>query len=159
MDLDRATPDHTGSRRAGRQGSQGRTGPQDTRRPGDPPLIAQCVLSAGSHPDARLFAGPRGGRISTAVLSDATHWDDVTSLGHEHPRRHDLRHTGPTRFADAGVQPHALPGLAGHGSLTATQRYPRPEAHKITAVGVALSTRFNVLRAPRPPSSPLTRAR
>ena len=26
---------------------------------------------------ARLFTGPRGGRISTAVLRDATHWDEV----------------------------------------------------------------------------------
>ncbi|EHN78485.1 phage integrase [Streptomyces coelicoflavus ZG0656] len=46
------------------------------------PLVAQRVLSAGPNPDARLFTGPRGGRISTAVLRDATHWDDVvTKLG------------------------------------------------------------------------------
>ena len=32
--------------------------------------------------EARLFTGPRGGRISTAVLRDATHWDEVvTELG------------------------------------------------------------------------------
>ncbi|MER5556561.1 hypothetical protein ABT001_33750, partial [Streptomyces sp. NPDC002793] len=57
----------------------------------------QRILSAGPNPDARLFTGPRGGRISTAVLRDATHWDDVvTKLGYEHLRRHDLRHTGLT---------------------------------------------------------------
>ena len=28
---------------------------------------------------ARLFTGPRGGRIATAVLRDATHWDDVAT--------------------------------------------------------------------------------
>lgn len=58
------------------------------------PLVSRRILSAGPHPDARLFTGPRGGRISTAVLRDATHWDEVvTRLGHEHLRRHDLRHT------------------------------------------------------------------
>ncbi|MFD4856648.1 tyrosine-type recombinase/integrase [Streptomyces atratus] len=56
------------------------------------PVIAERILAVGPHPDARLFTGPRGGRISTAVLRDATHWDEVvTSLGHEHLRRHDLR--------------------------------------------------------------------
>ena len=34
-------------------------------------------LAAG--PEARLFTGPRGGRISTAVLRDATHWDEVVT--------------------------------------------------------------------------------
>ncbi|MGV9791349.1 tyrosine-type recombinase/integrase [Streptomyces sp. NPDC003435] len=88
------------------------------------PLVAQRVLAAGPNPDARLFTGPRGGRISTAVLRDATHWDDVvTRLGYEHLRRHDLRHTGLTWFAYAGVQVHVLRRIAGHGSPTATQRY------------------------------------
>jgi integrase len=46
-------------------------------------------------PDARLFTGPRGGRITTAVLRDATHWEEVvTALGYEHLCRHGLRHTG-----------------------------------------------------------------
>jgi hypothetical protein len=59
------------------------------------------VLAAGSRPDARLFTGPRGGRVTTAVLRDATHWDEVASkLGYEHLRRHDLRHTGLTWMAD-----------------------------------------------------------
>jgi hypothetical protein len=44
---------------------------------------------------ARLFTGPRGGRITTAVLRDATYWDEVViKLGYEHLRRHDLRHRG-----------------------------------------------------------------
>lgn len=44
-----------------------------------------------------------GGRITTAVLRDATHWDDVvTRLGYEHLRRHDLRHTGLTWMAAPG---------------------------------------------------------
>lgn len=114
------------------------------------PLVAQRVLAAGPDPDARLFTGPRGGRITTAVLRDATHWDEVvTKLGYEHLRRHDLRHTGLTWFADAGVQVHVLRKIAGHGSLTTTQRYLHPDMHKITAAGAALSAHLSVLRAPR----------
>lgn len=55
------------------------------------------------------LSGGTSGRISTAVLRDATHWDDVVArLGYEHLRRHNLRHTGLTWFADAGVQVHVL---------------------------------------------------
>ena len=54
------------------------------------PLIGTLLHEAGPDPMARVFTGPRGGRITTAVLRDATHWDDVvTHLGHEHLRRHD----------------------------------------------------------------------
>ncbi|WP_248844655.1 tyrosine-type recombinase/integrase [Streptomyces anulatus] len=124
------------------------------------PLIAQHILSAGPNPDARLFTDPRGGRISTAVLRDATHWDDVvTKLGYEHLRRHDPRHTALTWFADAGVQVHVLRRIAGHGSLTTTQRCLRPDVHKITAAGAALSAHFNVLRAPRSLPSPVVMTR
>ncbi|MFB6507087.1 MULTISPECIES: tyrosine-type recombinase/integrase [unclassified Streptomyces] len=124
------------------------------------PLVAQHVLSIGPNPDARLFTGPRGGRISTVVLRDATHWDDVvTELGHEHLRRHDLRHTGLTWFADAGVQVHVLRRIAGHGSPTTTQRHPHPDMHKITAAGAALSAHLGVLRAPRSPPGPIVMTR
>ncbi|MGW4441904.1 tyrosine-type recombinase/integrase [Streptomyces sp. NPDC004682] len=124
------------------------------------PLVAQRILSAGPAADARLFTGPRGGRISTAVLRDATHWDEVvTRLGYEHLRRHDLRHTGLTWLADAGVPIHVLRRIAGHGSLTTTQRYLHPDVHKITAAGTALSAHLSVLRAPRtlPATTVLTR--
>ncbi|MFD4374312.1 tyrosine-type recombinase/integrase [Streptomyces sp. NPDC058486] len=124
------------------------------------PLVAQRILAAGPDPDARMFTGPRGGRISTAVLRDATHWDDVVlKLGYEHLRRHDLRHTGLTWLADAGVQVHVLRKIAGHGSLTTTQRYLHPDVHKITAAGAALSAHLTALRAPRSLPSPIVVAR
>jgi hypothetical protein len=64
-----------------------------------------------------------GRRISTAVLRDATHWDGVvTQLGHEHLRRHDLRHMGLTWMADAGIPVHVLRMIAGHGSLVVIGR-------------------------------------
>ena len=95
-------------------------------------------------PDGRLFTGPRGGRITTAVLRDATHWDDVVlRLGYEHRRRHDLRHTGLTWMADAGVPVHVLRKIAGHGSLTTTQLYLHPDNQSIKDAGDALSAHIS----------------
>ncbi|MFI6484737.1 tyrosine-type recombinase/integrase [Nonomuraea sp. NPDC050663] len=103
-------------------------------------LVLDRIAAADRDPAARLFTGPRGGRISTAVLRDATHWDEVvTKLGYEHLRRHDLRHTGLTWMADAGVPLHVLRKIAGHGSLTTTQRYLHPDRDAIAAAGTALS--------------------
>ncbi|WP_328411928.1 tyrosine-type recombinase/integrase [Nocardia sp. NBC_00403] len=90
--------------------------------------------------DARLFRGPRGGRIATGVLRDATHWDDVVAkLGYEHLRRHDLRHTGLTWMADAGVSLHVLQKIAGHADSRTTERYLHPDRREITGAGDKLS--------------------
>jgi integrase len=114
-------------------------------------LVADRLDQAAS-PDSRLFVGPRGGRISTAVLRDATHWDEVvTALGYEHLRRHDLRHTGLTWMADAGVPVHVLRKIAGHGSLTTTQRYLHPDRRSIDAAGTALSAHLSARRSPDGP--------
>lgn len=103
-------------------------------------LVERRIAATDGSRDARLFVGPRGGRISTAVLRDATHWDDVvTRLGHEHLRRHDLRHTGLTWLADAGVPIHHLQRIAGHGSITTTQRYLHPDRRSVLDAGALLS--------------------
>ncbi|MBS4730612.1 tyrosine-type recombinase/integrase [Mycobacterium sp. SM1] len=95
---------------------------------------------AGGRPDARLFTGPRGGRITTATLRDATSWDEVvTKLGYEHLKRHGLRHTGLTWMADAGVPLHSLRKIAGHGSITTTQRYLHPDRQSVTDAGEFLT--------------------
>ncbi|MEU4025625.1 hypothetical protein [Streptomyces anulatus] len=39
--------------------------------------------------------------------------------------------------------------IAGHGSLSTTQRYLRPRIREITAAEAALSAHFSALRAPR----------
>jgi integrase len=114
--------------------------------------LVAARLDVVSEPDGRLFAGPRGGRISTAVLRDATHWDEVvTRLGYEHLRRHDLRHTGLTWLADAGVQVNVLRKIAGHGSLSTTQRYLHPDDQSITDAGDDLSAHISVRRSPNGP--------
>lgn len=103
--------------------------------------MVQARLDKALSPDSRLFTGPRGGRVVTAVLRDATSWDDVVkALGYEHLRRHDLRHTGLTWMADAGVPVHVLRKIAGHGSLSTTQRYLHPDRASYEAAGDALTS-------------------
>jgi len=115
-------------------------------------LVASRLDAIGPDPAARLFTGPRGGRISTAVLRDATHWDEVvTKLGYEHLRRHDLRHTGLTWMADAGVPLHVLRKIAGHGSLTTTQRYLHPDLQTIHDAGDSLTAYLDTGRSPSGP--------
>jgi integrase len=110
-------------------------------------LVTNRIALADRDPDARLFTGPRGGRITTAVLRDATSWDDVVfKLGYEYLRRHGLRHTGLTWMADAGVQLHDLRKIAGHGSITTTQRYLHPDRRSVTNAGELLTKH---LRSPR----------
>ncbi|WP_328903739.1 site-specific integrase [Streptomyces sp. NBC_00441] len=83
----------------------------------------------------------------------------VAASHDQHLRRHDLRHTALTWFADAGVPVHVRRRIAGHGSLTTTQRYLHPDVHRITTAGEPLSAHFNVLRAPRSLPSPLVMTR
>ena len=119
-------------------------------------MVQRRIDALDHQADARLFTGPRGGRITTAVLRDATHWDDVvTKLGYEHLRRHGLRHTGLTWMADAGVPVHVLRKIAGHASLTTTQRYLHPDMRSIAAAGDSLTA---YLQAPRSPGGPQLRA-
>lgn len=42
-------------------------------------------------------------------------------------------------MADAGVPVHILRKIAGHGSLTTTQRYLHPNMQSIADAGLALS--------------------
>lgn len=122
------------------------------------PMVLKRINLAGGEPTARLFTGPRGGRLTTAVLRDATHWDEVVvSLGLEHLRRHDLRHTGLTWMADAGVPLHVLRMIAGHGSLSTTQRYLHPNHYKLHAAAASLSRFLTGAWSPNGPQSSFLR--
>jgi integrase len=110
------------------------------------PMVTRRIALTGGDPMARLFTGPRGGRITTAVLRNATDWDKVVrKLGYDYLRRHDLRHTGLTWMADAGVPVHVLREIAGHGALTTTQRYLHPDRQKVKDAGQSL---HDFLRGP-----------
>ena len=105
-------------------------------------------LDKAADDQARLSTGPRAGRITTAVLRDATQWDEaVAALGYPQLRRHDLRHTGLTWLADAGVPVHVLRKIAGHGSLATTQRHLHPDMGSITGAGNALSAHMSARRS------------
>ncbi len=54
-------------------------------------------------------------------------------------------------MADAGVPVHVLREIAGHGSLTTTQRYLHPDMQSITDAGEALSLHLSVRRSPNGP--------
>ncbi|MEV6566274.1 tyrosine-type recombinase/integrase [Streptomyces kronopolitis] len=96
--------------------------------------LAAARLEAARHtPQARLFTGPDGSRFTAAVLRDSTRWDDVvTELGHEYLRRQDLRHTGLTWMADAGLPLPLLCGAAGR-PLEDARRYLPPDRHPLPA--------------------------
>lgn len=84
------------------------------------------------------------------VLWDATNWDEVVArLGFEHLRRHDLRHTGLTWFADAGVPLHRLQRIAGHTDPRITQRYLHPDIAALRDDGQKLSQHLHSGRGPR----------
>jgi integrase len=141
------TPSPGGLIDKGTKGKRARTAPliEDIRD-----LVQQRIASVGEDPDGRLFTGPRGGRITTAVLRDATSWDEVVSkLGYEQLRRHDLRHTGLTWMADAGVPLHHLRKIAGHGSLTTTQRYLHPDRQSVSDAGELLTKHLRSGNMPR----------
>ncbi|MFE2864859.1 tyrosine-type recombinase/integrase [Embleya sp. NPDC059259] len=120
------------------------------------PLVLHRIALAGPDPDpmTRLFTGPRGGRITTAILRDATHWDEVVAAqGYEFLLRHGLRHTGLTWMADAGVPVHVLRKIAGHGSLSTTQRYLHPELRLVTSASEALQVHLNPAWSPNGPQA------
>ena len=127
------------------------------------PIIAEIremvqerlTVISDDKPMTRLFTGPRGGPISTAVIRRATHWDDVVAeLGYEHLRRHDLRHTGLTWMADAGVPIHVLQQIAGHAEITTTQRYLHPSVRSVSDAGQSLSAHILASRSPSGPQAP-----
>ncbi|MEC3957547.1 tyrosine-type recombinase/integrase [Nocardia sp. CDC153] len=110
---------------------------------------ADEATRAEAYRKARLFVGPRGGRIQITVLRRATHWDEVVAgLGYEHLRRHTLRHTGLTWFADAGVLLHLLQEIAGHSDPRVTKLYLHPNTTALQKAGDLLSLH---LAAPKRP--------
>ncbi|WP_280377280.1 tyrosine-type recombinase/integrase [Nocardia wallacei] len=132
------TPGPGGLVDKGTKGNRARVVPliEDVRQ-----LVTTRLNAVGrDNKDARLFRGPRGGRIATGVLRDATHWDEVvTKLGYTYLRRHDLRHTGLTWMADAGVPLHVLQKIAGHADSRTTEKYLHPDLREVTGAGDKLT--------------------
>ncbi|MFB6435703.1 tyrosine-type recombinase/integrase [Streptomyces sp. NPDC056411] len=114
-------------------------------RPAARMLVAGRLEAARHAPQERLFTGPSRRRFSTAVLREATDWDEVVvGLGHAYLLRHDLRYTGLTWMADAGLGLSVLCEVAERPSPEAVRRYLPPGSAAAPAVG----------RVPRPGSGP-----
>ncbi|MCL6298693.1 tyrosine-type recombinase/integrase [Streptomyces kronopolitis] len=118
--------------------------------------LAAARLEAVRHtPQARLFTGPDGSRFTAAVLRDSTRWDDVvTELGHEYLRRQDLRHTGLTWMADAGLPLPLLCGAVGRPLEDARRYLPPDRNHREPPAGQAPAPTpggGRTLFPPRPP--------
>jgi len=94
----------------------------------------------GRPANAALVRGPKGGVITTASLRRATNWNVlVTGLGLAGLRRHDLRHTGATWMADAGVPLHVLREILGHRSLETTRGYLHADTRHLTDAATAVN--------------------
>ncbi|MGW1621931.1 hypothetical protein [Streptomyces sp. NPDC002172] len=76
-------------------------------------------------------------------------WGDVRRQTTPAPGGLTDKGTKGERARRVPVHVHVLRRIAGHWSLTTTQRYLQPDVHKTTAAGPALSAHFSVLRAPR----------
>jgi integrase len=62
--------------------------------------------------------------LTTGSVCRATNWNQlVRELGYPGLRRHDLRHTGATWYANAGVPLHVVSDILGHASVETTKSH------------------------------------
>jgi integrase len=88
--------------------------------------------------------------ITTGAVRHVTDWGSlVTGLGHSGLRRHDLRHTGATWFANSGVPLHIISDILGHASIETTRAYLHTDDDALIE---AAGTLDRYLR--RPPNRP-----
>lgn len=105
------------------------TKPPKNRRTRTVPILTPLELTlhrltAGRAHEAPLLQGPRGGTLTTGSICRATKWNQlVRELGYPDLRRYDLRHTGATWYANAGVPLHVVSDILGHTSIETTRSY------------------------------------
>lgn len=80
-------------------------------------------------PDALLFDGILGGRLTGGTFKRAVGWEMIRSvLGRPDFKVKDLRHTFATMMLDAGVSANDTKDVLGHSSLQVTDIYTRARA-------------------------------
>ncbi|MFC6010812.1 tyrosine-type recombinase/integrase [Nocardia lasii] len=141
------------------------------------PAVMNVMPTKTNTNPARIFL-VRSGRLSTSFIRSgllpaaATH--ETTTYGHAESlpcprlgscamrptgrgrdntrlrdlRRHDLRHTGLTWMADAGVSLHLLQKFAGHADSRTTERYLHPDRREVTDAGDKLSNHLRSRSGP-----------
>lgn len=75
-----------------------------------------------------IFTGKLGGPFDSTNLARAVRWsklrDQIATFADGQPLRfHDLRHTFLSRLARHGIAPAHIQKVAGHASITTTERY------------------------------------
>ncbi|MCZ4124692.1 tyrosine-type recombinase/integrase [Streptomyces sp. H39-S7] len=103
-----------------------------------------------------MVLGGHSPQLPSRLPSTHTPWSGRASgpqaVAHSLPslRLAYLRRPGLTWMADAGVPLHVLRKIAGHGSLTTTQRYLHPDKRCIEMAGAALGAHLAVGRSEAP---------
>ena len=99
---------------------------------------------------------PRNGR---RVLGDT--FPLLTSIARSHARIrrklghpsdfviHSMRHTALTRFGESGIDIYSLQAIAGHASITTTQKYVHPVSEHIARSMDKFDARSRVIEMPR----------
>ncbi|RZI94650.1 MAG: site-specific integrase, partial [Microbacterium sp.] len=96
-----------------------------------------------------VFTGKLGGPFDSGNLARALRWhairDQIATFAEGPPLRfHDLRHTFLSRLARHGIAPAHIQRVAGHASITTTERYTH-----LSGTEAALTVRAAVIGANR----------
>ncbi|SHJ32481.1 integrase/recombinase XerC [Shimia gijangensis] len=94
--------------------------------------LAQCPYPL--EPDAPLFRGARGGRLSPRVLSGAMQATRMQLGLPATATPHAMRHSFATHLLEAGGDLRAIQELLGHASLSTTQAYTAVDTARLMDV-------------------------
>jgi integrase len=112
------------------------------------PEAAPLDQYVDAEPTGLVFTGPRGAPISRGNFRKLTGWKDaLTSVGLAGVRFHDLRHSGNTMAARAGVSTKDLMARMGHDSTRAAVIYQHATTEADAAVAAALDAELSAAEA------------
>lgn len=94
--------------------------------------LAECPYPL--EPDAPLFRGARGGRLSPRILSGAMQATRMQLGLPATATPHALRHSFATHLLEAGGDLRAIQELLGHASLSTTQAYTAVDTARLMEV-------------------------
>lgn len=108
-----------------------------------------CSIPRETRAGHTSFTGTLGGPFDSGNLARALRWyslrDQIVTFAEGPPLRfHDLRHTFLSRLARHGIAPAHIQKVAGHASITTTERYTH-----LSGIEAALAVRDAVNGANR----------